>query len=62
MGWENFPLQNILEQETSLPVVVDNDANIAAIGEMWKGAGKGAKKLNMCNTRNWCWWWDYRQW
>ncbi len=49
LGWENFPLQNILEQETSLPVVVDNDANIAAIGEMWKGAGKGAKNL-ICVT------------
>jgi glucokinase len=45
LGWENFPLQNILEVETALPVVVDNDANIAAIGEMWKGAGKGAKNL-----------------
>ncbi len=49
LGWENFPLQNILERETSLPVVVDNDANIAAIGEMWKGAGKGAKNL-ICVT------------
>ncbi|MBT2696549.1 ROK family glucokinase [Bacillus sp. ISL-40] len=49
LGWENFPLQNILEIEASLPVVVDNDANIAAIGEMWKGAGKGAKNL-ICVT------------
>lgn len=49
LGWENFPLQNILERETSLPVVVDNDANIAAIGEMWKGAGEGAKNL-ICVT------------
>jgi glucokinase len=49
LGWEHFPLQAILERETSLPVVVDNDANIAAIGEMWKGAGKGAKNL-ICVT------------
>ncbi len=49
LGWENFPLQNILERETSLPVVVDNDANIAAIGEMWKGAGEGTKNL-ICVT------------
>ncbi|PWU03044.1 MAG: glucokinase [Bacteroidetes bacterium] len=49
LGWENFPLQHILELETGLPVVVDNDANIAAIGEMWKGAGKGAKNL-ICVT------------
>lgn len=49
LGWERFLLQTILERETSLPVVVDNDANIAAIGEMWKGAGKGAKNL-ICVT------------
>jgi glucokinase len=49
LGWEDFPLQHILELETGLPVVVDNDANIAAIGEMWKGAGKGAKNL-ICVT------------
>jgi glucokinase len=49
LGWENFPLQAILERETSLPVVVDNDANIAALGEMWKGAGKKAKNL-ICVT------------
>lgn len=49
LGWENFPLQDILERETSLPVVVENDANIAAIGEMWKGAGKGATNL-ICVT------------
>ena len=45
LGWKNFPLKNRLEVETGLPVVVDNDANIAAIGEMWKGAGDGAKNL-----------------
>ncbi|WP_047152261.1 ROK family glucokinase [Aneurinibacillus tyrosinisolvens] len=49
LGWENFPLKNRLEMESSLPVIVDNDANIAAIGEMWKGAGEGAKDL-VCVT------------
>lgn len=42
-------MKNLLEAETSLPVVVDNDANMAAIGEMWKGAGNGAKNL-VCVT------------
>ncbi|MCM3002473.1 ROK family glucokinase [Priestia koreensis] len=45
LGWKDFPLKDILEVEVNLPVVVDNDANIAAIGEMWKGAGEGAKEL-----------------
>ncbi|WP_100331298.1 ROK family glucokinase [Bacillus xiapuensis] len=49
LGWGKFPLQTILERETSLPAVVENDANIAAIGEMWKGAGGGARNL-ICVT------------
>lgn len=46
---ENYPLQGILEVETSLPAAIDNDANCAALGEMWKGAGEGAKDL-VCVT------------
>jgi len=50
IGWEkNFPLKAKLEQELSLPVIVDNDANVAAIGEMWKGAGERAKDV-LCVT------------
>jgi glucokinase len=49
LGWKNYPLKDRLEVETSLPVIVDNDANIAALGEMWKGAGGGAKNL-ICVT------------
>jgi glucokinase len=45
IGWVNFPLKEKLEAETNLPVIVDNDANIAALGEMWKGAGDGANDL-----------------
>ncbi|KIY22315.1 MULTISPECIES: ROK family glucokinase [Mesobacillus] len=50
LGWrEPYPLKDLLEVETSLPAVVDNDANCAALGEMWKGAGNGAKDL-VCVT------------
>lgn len=49
LGWRNFPLRDRLSLETALPVVVDNDANVAAIGEMWKGAGEGANDL-LCVT------------
>jgi glucokinase len=45
LGWENFPLKDYLEKDTFLPVVVENDANIAAYGELWRGAGRGAKDL-----------------
>lgn len=50
LGWEdNFPLKDLLEAETALPAAIDNDANCAALGEMWKGAGNGAKDL-VCIT------------
>ncbi|ERN54827.1 glucokinase [Alkalihalophilus marmarensis DSM 21297] len=49
IGWKDFPLKDRLEVETGLPVTVDNDANIAALGEMWRGAGDGAKNL-LCVT------------
>jgi len=50
LGWQdNFPLQASLEELTSLPAAVENDANCAALGEMWNGAGKGSKDL-VCVT------------
>ncbi|PWU68521.1 MULTISPECIES: ROK family glucokinase [Gracilibacillus] len=39
IGWRNFPLKDILEELSELPVFIDNDANIAALGENWKGSG-----------------------
>lgn len=38
-------LREKLEALTGLPVAVENDANMAALGEMWQGAGLGAKDL-----------------
>ncbi|WP_042345969.1 ROK family glucokinase [Bacillus massiliigorillae] len=49
LGWTNYPLQDKLSTATGLPVVIENDANMAALGEMWKGAGDGAKDL-VCVT------------
>ncbi|WP_442636680.1 ROK family glucokinase [Rossellomorea marisflavi] len=50
LGWsENTPLKDLIEMETGLTAVIDNDANCAALGEMWKGAGNGAKDL-VCVT------------
>ncbi len=50
IGWEkNYPLKSRLQEVLSIPVIVDNDANVAALGEMWKGAGEGAKDI-LCVT------------
>jgi len=40
-GWSGFPLRGWLEDLTSLPVVLENDANTAALAEALHGAGKG---------------------
>ncbi len=48
-GWLNVPLRDILRQRLKMPVALDNDANLVAMGEYWKGAGMGAKSL-VCLT------------
>ncbi|MEH2143146.1 ROK family protein [Nostoc sp.] len=44
-GWENIPLKGLLEDELGVPVGVDNDANVAALGEHRFGAGQGYDSL-----------------
>jgi glucokinase len=44
-GWENTPLREILEKEFGAPASVDNDANVAALGEHRFGAGQGCSSL-----------------
>lgn len=39
--WNNLPLKDELESVLSLPVTIENDANAAALGEQWRGAGRG---------------------
>ncbi len=39
LGWENIDVGKELNRRLGLPVKVANDANIAALGEMWQGAG-----------------------
>ncbi len=39
LGWDTFNVSTMLGDLTGLPVFVANDANIAALGEQWKGAG-----------------------
>jgi glucokinase len=45
LGWENFPLRARLAERYSLPITVDNDVNLAALGELWFGAGQNAQNI-----------------
>ena len=38
--WDDVPVADWLEAQTSLPTILENDANCAAIGEAWLGAGR----------------------
>ncbi len=48
-GWHDVPLVELLEEATGLKSVVDNDANVMAIGELAYGAGRGHKNF-VCLT------------
>ncbi|PXW91652.1 glucokinase [Streptohalobacillus salinus] len=45
LGWLDFPLGTLLHDLSNLPVYVENDANIAALGENWLGSGDLAENL-----------------
>jgi glucokinase len=44
-GWDRFPLNKKLSQKYSTPILVGNDANLAAVGEWSYGAGRGHHHL-----------------
>ena len=41
VGWMAKEIKKELEELTGFPCVIGNDANVAALGEMWKGGGEG---------------------
>lgn len=41
VGLRDFHIRKILEDRLGKPVMIDNDANVAALGEAWGGAGAG---------------------
>jgi glucokinase len=47
LAWRDEPLKKLLEEETGLPVVVENDANAAAWGEFAFGAGEDVEDFLM---------------
>ena len=47
LGWGIFNVSDELNKIIGLTVKVGNDANMAALGEMWQGGGKGYKNIVM---------------
>lgn len=45
LGWQDVPLAALLRAHRPVPVYLDNDANAAALGEQWVGAGRGVKDM-----------------
>lgn len=45
LGWDVFSVKNTLAELLDCPVMAGNDANVAALGEMWKGGGQGYKNV-----------------
>lgn len=41
LNWKTLqPVKELIEKGTGIPFFIDNDANVAALGERWKGAGE----------------------
>jgi glucokinase len=47
LGWKDYQLLQELEKVFDLPIIIENDVNLAALGEHWFGAGVGSNDLVM---------------
>lgn len=45
LGWRNFPLRDLVSNAIGLPAELDNDANLATLGEWWAGVAQGVDHL-----------------
>ena len=46
-GWSEYPVRDEIERRLGARVFLDNDANVAALGEKWLGAGRDADNMAM---------------
>ena len=47
LHWGFMDVEGQLKEMTGIPVKAGNDANVAALGEAWKGGGAGARSMIM---------------
>lgn len=45
LGWDRVAVAEELEKLTGIQIKVENDANLAALGEIWKGSGKNCHSM-----------------
>jgi len=46
-GWSDYPVRTEIERRLAAPVMLENDANVAAFGEKWLGAGRHVGDMAM---------------
>ena len=44
-GWVNAPIRELMQDEWRVPVFLDKEPNMAALGEHWRGAGEGKNNM-----------------
>src|SRR5579859_133438 len=46
-GWHDYPVRDEIERRLGVRVILENDANAAALGEKWQGAGREVGSMGM---------------
>jgi len=46
-GWSDYDVKGEIEERLGTAVILENDANLAALGEQWVGAGRNAESMCM---------------
>jgi glucokinase len=47
LNWDQMPLLEMLENEFKMPITIENDVNLAVLGENWFGVGVGVDNMVM---------------